>query len=215
VKALTLHQPWAQLVAIGAKRIETRSWSTRYRGPLAIHAGARKPAIEDGEDGPHGELGRWLGDDWQTLAQWAPPQDDAGWVLYTAPDFLGVDMPLGAVVATCRLVDVVRIVSWTGTCDDPTWAVLGHFIDEPDMILVREGQSAREVPLPPPGGDEHGEDITGQLPFGDYTPGRFAWLLADVEPLDPPVPARGRQGLWNFDGYAATGDAAWAEWGSP
>ena len=34
VKALTLTQPWATLVAIGAKRIETRSWSTRYRGPL-------------------------------------------------------------------------------------------------------------------------------------------------------------------------------------
>ena len=38
MKALTLTQPWATLVAIGAKRIETRSWSTKYRGPLAIHA---------------------------------------------------------------------------------------------------------------------------------------------------------------------------------
>jgi activating signal cointegrator 1 len=38
MKALTLTQPWASLVAIGAKRIETRSWSTRYRGALAIHA---------------------------------------------------------------------------------------------------------------------------------------------------------------------------------
>src|SRR5690348_17556570 len=38
MKALTLTQPWASLVAIGAKRIETRSWSTSYRGPLAIHA---------------------------------------------------------------------------------------------------------------------------------------------------------------------------------
>lgn len=38
MKALTLTQPYATLVAIGAKRIETRSWSTHYRGPLAIHA---------------------------------------------------------------------------------------------------------------------------------------------------------------------------------
>lgn len=38
MKAITLTQPWAQLVAIGAKRIETRSWNTSYRGPLAIHA---------------------------------------------------------------------------------------------------------------------------------------------------------------------------------
>jgi activating signal cointegrator 1 len=38
MKAITLTQPWATLVAIGAKRIETRSWPTNYRGPLAIHA---------------------------------------------------------------------------------------------------------------------------------------------------------------------------------
>lgn len=38
MKAITLTQPWATLVAIGAKRIETRSWNTSYRGPIAIHA---------------------------------------------------------------------------------------------------------------------------------------------------------------------------------
>jgi len=38
LRLLTLTQPWATLVAIGAKRIETRGWPTRYRGWLAIHA---------------------------------------------------------------------------------------------------------------------------------------------------------------------------------
>ncbi len=38
MKVITLTQPWATLVAIGAKTIETRSWDTKYRGPLAIHA---------------------------------------------------------------------------------------------------------------------------------------------------------------------------------
>jgi hypothetical protein len=38
VKAITLTQPWATLMAIGAKRIETRGWSTQFRGPVAIHA---------------------------------------------------------------------------------------------------------------------------------------------------------------------------------
>jgi hypothetical protein len=32
--------------------------------------------------------------------------------------------------------------------------------------------------------------------FGDYGEGRFAWELSDVEPIDPPVPAIGRQGFW-------------------
>ncbi|WP_200243081.1 ASCH domain-containing protein [Thiohalocapsa halophila] len=39
IPALTLWQPWAALIAIGAKPFETRSWPTHYRGPLAIHAG--------------------------------------------------------------------------------------------------------------------------------------------------------------------------------
>jgi activating signal cointegrator 1 len=38
MKAITLEQPFASLVCIGVKSIETRSWSTDYRGPLAIHA---------------------------------------------------------------------------------------------------------------------------------------------------------------------------------
>lgn len=38
MKALTLYQPWAW--AMGRfKWNETRSWSTSYRGPLAVHAG--------------------------------------------------------------------------------------------------------------------------------------------------------------------------------
>ena len=39
--AISLWQPWASLIAAGLKRVETRSWETRYRGPLAIHASAR------------------------------------------------------------------------------------------------------------------------------------------------------------------------------
>lgn len=38
MKALSLWQPWATLVAIGAKQVETRSWYTSYRGPLVICA---------------------------------------------------------------------------------------------------------------------------------------------------------------------------------
>jgi hypothetical protein len=38
MKALTLTQPWASLVALGCKRIETRSWYTMYTGVVCIHA---------------------------------------------------------------------------------------------------------------------------------------------------------------------------------
>jgi activating signal cointegrator 1 len=44
MKALTLWQPWASLVAMGEKCIETRCWSTDYRGKMAIHAAQAIPA---------------------------------------------------------------------------------------------------------------------------------------------------------------------------
>jgi hypothetical protein len=43
MKALTLWEPYAGLVRDGWKEVETRSWYTSYRGPLAIHAATREP----------------------------------------------------------------------------------------------------------------------------------------------------------------------------
>lgn len=43
IRALSLTQPWASLVAIGAKEWETRSWPTPYRGQVAIHASKGYP----------------------------------------------------------------------------------------------------------------------------------------------------------------------------
>lgn len=39
MRAVTIRQPWATLIAIGEKRFETRSWVTKHRGEIAIHAG--------------------------------------------------------------------------------------------------------------------------------------------------------------------------------
>ncbi|UIO44339.1 ASCH domain-containing protein [Brevibacillus brevis] len=41
MKAITIHQPWATLIALGEKQFETRSWVTKYSGPIAIHAGKK------------------------------------------------------------------------------------------------------------------------------------------------------------------------------
>ena len=53
MKAISLWQPWASLVAIGAKRVETRSWATNYRGPLAIHAARTSQHLNDLHGNPH------------------------------------------------------------------------------------------------------------------------------------------------------------------
>ena len=42
VRAITVRQPWAQAIAVGAKPVENRGarFPARYRGPVLIHAGA-------------------------------------------------------------------------------------------------------------------------------------------------------------------------------
>lgn len=85
MKALTIWQPWASLIAVGAKRIETRPWSTRYRGPLAIHAALSKKGLDTFHTDPfHGIL---------KAAGFAMPR----W------------LPRCQVVALCNLVDVVPV----------------------------------------------------------------------------------------------------------
>ena len=42
MKALTIYQPYAHLIAIKEKVIENRTWYHGYRGPIAIHAGNSK-----------------------------------------------------------------------------------------------------------------------------------------------------------------------------
>lgn len=42
MKVISLLQPWASLVVMGHKKIETRSWNTKYRGEILIHASGGK-----------------------------------------------------------------------------------------------------------------------------------------------------------------------------
>lgn len=42
LKAISLKQPWANLIASGKKTIETRTWNTKYRGPVLIVASKAK-----------------------------------------------------------------------------------------------------------------------------------------------------------------------------
>jgi len=44
-RALSVRQPWAQLIVQGAKDVENRSRSTRHRGRLYIHAATRLACV--------------------------------------------------------------------------------------------------------------------------------------------------------------------------
>jgi ASCH domain-containing protein len=49
MKIISIKQPWAQLIASGAKDIENRTWPTRYRGSLLIHASQRADDVTSDE----------------------------------------------------------------------------------------------------------------------------------------------------------------------
>lgn len=193
MKVLTLHQPWAQLVALGIKTIETRSWSTNFRGLLAIHAGAA-------EKFPHSwPIGEWrcYRSDGASAPRRQPARmfhRDIGWA--TRPE-TPVTLPLGAIVATCTLVDVVPMKAHTEpTTDQQPHLMVGTRYDPDRLLLCRPsvGYSTNAY-----GVASHfewaTEIVTDQRPYGDYSPGRYAWLLADVVAVDPPVPFKGGQGL--------------------
>lgn len=47
MRAITVRQPWAWAILHADKDVENRSWTTDYRGPLLIHAAAKKPPKDD------------------------------------------------------------------------------------------------------------------------------------------------------------------------
>ena len=52
MKVITIKQPWASLIAEGLKEYEFRTWKTKYRGEILIHAGkgVDKKAMKKFED---------------------------------------------------------------------------------------------------------------------------------------------------------------------
>lgn len=57
MKALSVHQPYPHLMVRGEKRVENRTWTTRYRGPLAIHASKNRTMLEPGDADRYAAIG--------------------------------------------------------------------------------------------------------------------------------------------------------------
>ncbi len=146
IRGLSLTQPWAWCVRQGLKRRETRSWGTKYRGLVAIHAAQRLPSGADRDAaeallrGLRTDHGAQIGD---------------------------LDMlPRGCFVALLNL-----------TACQPTYS------------LAREGEVGWNL-----------SDELSPLEFdlGNYSPGRWAFTLEDIRPLNPPIQAKGSLGLWRL-----------------
>lgn len=180
MKALSLHQPWATLIAAGAKVYETRSWPPP-RGligqPLAIHAAKKVDK----------ELGEWVDDlcYGQTAGGFALAdriertfdhldlvEDNTMFGRFGS----GSVLPIGCVVATCRLAAAYQL-------GDPCAGDAAF-----STIVTTIGAPAPGRPTPRLRRDD----------YGDYAPGRWAWVLDQVRAINPPIPAVGRQGVFDL-----------------
>jgi hypothetical protein len=192
--AITLWQPWASLVACGAKRWETRGQRTRYRGRIAIHASsvpqphepatAALPAIHD--------------------ALWP----HLGYTTRPMPSGVRAFLPRGVIVATAELTDCCPI-------GDPysfrTGLVEGDEGDFPGqgVIVLHPPLYGEDLWTLVHDADGRQHDITDQIPFGDWEPGRWAWRLDDIKPTTERCPWCWGGGCQAWEQLTAEQQAGW------
>ena len=126
MRALSIHQPWAWAILQAGKTIENRTWSTKHRGPILVHA-SKSRASYDREK----QL------DWKALyGVDLPPWEE---------------LETGAVVGVVDVVDCVsptssraiRLNPWT---EGPVCWVLANPRPFPEPIPFRGAQLLFEVP---------------------------------------------------------------------
>lgn len=146
------------------KWIETRSRRTTYRGRILIHAAAKLPPLGE----KFGDLTIATGDDGPGLVSWALTDYECGGSRW-------INLPLGAVVGSAVLTDCVPITNvWPG----PDCAHLAMRGDQRLELVHRSADSDNGSIV----------DVTDQLPYGDFTPGRWAWILEDAQPCEQRCP---------------------------
>jgi hypothetical protein len=144
MKVLSLLQPWATLVVNGHKKIETRSWNAKHRGPLLVHASKKL-------SGEQIRLGQKFN------------------MLHGAGLGFIDDLPVGQIIG---IVDLIHVVQSEYCFKD------NEFIVDNCTWKLTESERA----------------------FGDYSPGRYGWLLKNPVQFETPIPAKGSLGLWEYNG---------------
>ena len=127
MKVLSIKEPFASLIKNNIKHIETRSWKTKYRGVIYIHASLTKSKLNDRLE-----------------------------LLDLIKD---MDINPGYIICKCNLVDCI-------------------YMDEEFISNIK---------------DKKIEYICGH-----YSVGRYAWILDNIEVIDP-IKATGKLGIWNYE----------------
>ena len=172
VKALTLWQPWASLIALGKKRYETRSWKpplTLIGERIALHAAAKSDRLVR-----------------DACVELTPGADGyritvAGIAVFADSAYL-CTYPLGAVVGTATLFDVGRVI---GSLDSGALRI--------SWLRARPLARERNQYM-------YADEVCRESKVGYLAIGRYLWDMFPAGTKPFPIPARGRQGVWNWEG---------------
>lgn len=184
MKAITIRQPWAQLLVIpnpdqsdrAAKWIETRSRQSHYRGRIAIHAA--KTATDLDTWGPDN---RMLGD----FAIYGPIEAVPHMV---CPGGIRTDFEFGKVIGSAAITDCLQVnppgnepETVADVDQEPHDRFLCRHIGDSGLTWYEFGDGGRRPAT-------RCDDVTDQMPYGDFTPGRWGLLLADAKPVEERCP---------------------------
>lgn len=153
MKVISVLQPFASLIVTGAKIIETRSWATKYRGEILIHASAGKQYTK------------------------LPVSDPLCRHYIDLMDQNKIDpinkLPFGAIIGKVKIIDCIKTS---------------------DIQLMKDANTPLKV-----NGENAPKHFGQEFAFGDYTTGRYGWILSDPVKFDTPIPAKGKLGIWTTD----------------
>lgn len=179
MKAITVHQPEAELIKLRRKPVEFRSWATTYRGPIAIHSSMSLERFRDGY---------------------------AGWYLGTHPALPEPKLQRGAIIASARLTECARLVAYPP--EEGPFALIDllskmHYFTGDGRHLSLGTASSLVAPV----GDfawllEDVMSVQERCPacWGAEDP-VFGWVCPVCKGANKcePIPIRGHQRIWNWE----------------
>lgn len=189
-RALTVHQPWADLIIAGVKDTENRTWPPPSTVELPLRIGVHAGKQFD-------KAGNRAVQDWAYAVNEETRRRGEGPLLSPIKLMMEFQRPERRGV----LVGFVTVTGW-------------HYADKCDHICPEAGCDDCSDPLGHCGHDGAWPaiDTTGDAIPCDVRPGEpcnnhcsrwaepdvYHWELADPEPLDSPIPMRGHQRLWTL-----------------
>lgn len=155
VRVLSLLQPWASLLVFGEKQVETRSWKTDYRGPVAIHASMNDEYVAS----IPGILDPFIN------------------MMCRRPDIISDEERQALLKSLATAIDDYlfmksfgqKLIDRYGTCNWNFGKIIGigELVDCVPTSQIKTGLSEREISL------------------GDYSDGRWAWKFEGMRPIEP------------------------------